>query len=354
MDVMPTDQLLQKLPSAVATNTAPDFVLFGIENMATYIKSGALMPIDDFWEKTGVDKSNFLDNVLEFSYIDGVQYGTPMQYNTVMLFWNKSLYRAAGLDPDKPPKTLKEMSEYAVKLTDSSKNQFGLALPADGATGLYPAFFWNNGGGVFDLATEKNELYSQSNIDTLTWLQDLVVNKKVSPKGLTGADADMMIQNAQLAMYMSGPWEINGLKNMGVDFGVAPIPAGATTQKAPAGGCDFVIPKGTSDEHRYAAYDFMRYWLTDANLKHWSQYAGFPVWSKTLLADNDIKSDSVLYAVSEATKIAQNYNIGYSKAKQVDYDVMIPLFEKVFSDSVSPEEALKEAAAKLDSVIMAK
>lgn len=348
MDIMPNDQLQQKLPAAIATGTAPDFVLFGVENIAPYVSNDSLEDISDFWDVTGVDKSNFLENVLELSHVDGKLYGTPMQYNVSYLYWNKDLFEAAGLDPEKAPATLDEMTEYAEKLTDTSKNQYGLALPT---SVTYMQFLWANGGDADDPQTNTNLLDSEENLGTLTWLQDLMVNKKVSPENITGPEADTMLQAGQIAMYMSGPWQINGLREQGINFGIAPCPAGSAGAFSPAGGCSYVIPKGTEESHKQAAYKFMQYWLTDDVLKEWSQKNGFPVWSKSLMEDPEIQNDEVLNSISKATEIGRSYNLGYALASQIDNDVMIPMFEKVMTGAATPEDALKEAVAAMDKVL---
>lgn len=348
MDIMPNDQLQQKLPAAIATNTAPDFVLFGVENIAPYVSNDSLEDISDFWDVTGVDKSNILENVLELSHVDGKLYGAPMQYNVSYLYWNKDLFKEAGLDPEKAPATMDELAEYAVKLTNPEKNQFGLALPT---SVTYMQFLWANGGDADDPDTNTNLLDSEENLKTLEWLQDLTVNKKVSPGSITGPEADTMLQAGQIAMYMSGPWQINGLRTQGIDFGIAPCVAGSAGAFSPAGGCSYVIPKGTEESHKLAAYKFMQYWLTDDVLKEWSQRNGFPVWSKTLMEDPEIQSDEVLSAISKATEIGRSYNLGYSLASQIDNDVMIPMFEKVMTGAATPEDALKEASAAMDSVL---
>ncbi len=348
MDIMPNDQLQQKLPAAIATGTAPDLVLFGVENIAPYVSNDSLEDISDFWDVTGVDKSNILENVLELSHVDGKLYGTPMQYNVSYLYWNKDLFREAGLDPEKAPETLDELAEYAEKLTDPSKNQFGLALPTNAT---YMQFLWANGGDADDPDTNSNLLDSEENLKTLEWLQDLTVNKKVSPNNITGSEADTMLQAGQIAMYMSGPWQINGLREQGIDFGIAPCAAGSAGAFSPAGGCSYVIPKGTEEDRRLAAYKFMQYWLTDDILKEWSQKNGFPVWSKTLMEDPEIKEDVVLNSISKATEIGRSYNLGYSLASQIDNDVMIPLFEKVMTGAATPEDALKEASEAMDRVL---
>lgn len=348
MDIMPNDTLQQKLPAAIATNTAPELVLFGVENLAPYVSNDSLEDISDFWETTGVDKNNFLENVTELSYVDGKLYGTPMQYNVSYLYWNKDLFEAAGLDPNTPPTTLEELADYAVKLTDPSKNQYGLALPTNAT---YMQFLWANGGDADDPNTNTNLLNSEANLKTLEWLQDLAVNKKVTPLNITGADADTMLQAGQIAMYMSGPWQINGLRTQGINFGIAPCVAGSAGAYSPAGGCSYVIPKGTDAAKKEAAYKFMKYWLTDEILKEWSQRNGFPVWSKTLAEDEDIKNDEVLNSISVATEIGRAYNLGYSLASQIDNDVMIPMFEKVINGGATPADALAEAVAAMDKVL---
>lgn len=348
MDIMPNDTLQQKLPAAIATQTAPDLVLFGVENLAPYVSNDSLEDISDFWDVTGVDKDNFLENVVELSYVDGKLYGTPMQYNVSYLYWNKDLFEAAGLDPETPPATMDELAEYAQKLTDPSKNQFGLAMPSNTT---YMQFLWANGGDADDPETNKNLLDSEENLQTLTWMQDLAVNKKVTPANVTGSDADAMLQAGQVAMYMSGPWQINGLREQGINFGIAPCVAGSAGAFSPAGGCSYVIPKGTDAAKKQAAYKFMKYWLTDEILKEWSQKNGFPVWSKTLAQDPEIQNDEVLNSISKATEIGRAYNLGYSLASQIDNDVMIPMFENVLTGAKTPEEALKDASEAMDTVL---
>lgn len=348
MAIMPNDQFQQKLPAAIATKTAPNMVLFGVEYMASYVKSNSLEDISDFWNTMKVNKSNYEDNVVTLSQVNGKQYGIPMQYNVSYLYWNKDLFKAAGLNPETPPATLDELATYAEKLTVPSKHQYGLLLPK-GAT--YPQFLWANGGDVDDPSSNKNLLNSDANLKTLEWLQNLTVNKKVTPKSITGSEADTMFQSGQGAMYMSGPWQINGLRSQGINFGVTSVPKGSSGAYSPAGGCAFEIPAGTDSVKKAAAYEFMKFWLSDDTLKIWSQKNGFPVWSKTLEQQSDIKSDKVLNAITQATKVGRSYNLGYSLSSQIDNDAVIPMFESVISGSAKPTDALAGAAKKLDTIL---
>ena len=129
------------------------------------------------------------------------------QYNLQYLYYNKDIFEAAGLDPETPPTTLDELKADAIACTDPSKNQYGIGFPQNYT--YYCEYLWANGGDVISTDGKENLLNSQENIDTLTWLQDMVVNEGVSPEGLTGADADTLFQAGQLAMYMSGPWTVS-------------------------------------------------------------------------------------------------------------------------------------------------
>ena len=70
------------------------------------------------------------------SQTGGKTWGIPFQRSTMVLYWNKELFKEAGLDPNKPPATWAEMLAFAQKLTkrDASGNvtQWGVQIPSSG------------------------------------------------------------------------------------------------------------------------------------------------------------------------------------------------------------------------------
>ena len=347
IDIMDNDTLQSKLPTAIATGTGPSFVLFGIEYINEYVGNDCLEDISDFWEATGTNEDNYYENVVAKSYVDGKLYGVPMQYNLQYLYYNKDLFEAAGLDPDAPPTTFDELEECAKALTDTSTGQYGLGLPTD--YGYYVQYLWGNGGDVVDTSTNENLLNSSENVATLEWLQDLY-EAGVSPQGVTAAEADTMFQSGQLAMCMAGPWNINALNELGMNYGITAIPAGSDGAYAAEGGCSYMLPKGADDEIREAVYKFMAYWLTDDVLKEWSTRNGFPVWSYSLLEDEEIKSNEILSDVSAASTIGRDWHLGYTYGSQIDNDVMKPMIEQVLAGN-DAATALEEASATLDTIL---
>ena len=77
-----------------------------------------MTPLDDFFEQTGADASNFSDASLQALQYQKVQMMIPMQVHSTFLYWNKDLFEAAGLDPETPPATWEEAAEYALKISD--------------------------------------------------------------------------------------------------------------------------------------------------------------------------------------------------------------------------------------------
>ena len=344
IDIMDNSTLQSKLPSAVASGTGPDFVLVGIEYLEEYVNNEILEPVDDFWETTGTNEDNYYENVVAKSYVGGTLYGVPMQYNLQYLYYNKDLFEAAGIES--APATFEELEETAKALTDAGNGQYGLACPTD--FGYYVQYLWGNGGDVINTETGENLLYSDANIATLTWLQQLAA--EVSPEGITSAEADTMFQAGQLAMCIAGPWNINILNSLGLNYGVAAMPAGSDGAYSGEGGCAYMIPKGTDDATKDAAYKFMAYWLTDDVLKEWSMRNGFPVWSYSLLTDADIQGNDVLSSVSEASSIGRDWHLGYEYGSQIDADVMIPMMENILLGGDVAEEVQK-ASDRMDEII---
>mgnify|MGYP000323325469 CR=1 FL=1 len=166
IDIMDNATLQSKLPTAVSTGTGPSFVLVGIEFLQQYAKNGLIEDISDFWDVTGVDKSNFYENVLAKSYIGDIQYGVPMQYNLQYLYYNKDIFEAAGLDPETPPTTLEALKADAIACTDATKHQYANGIPYDYA--YYCEYLRANSGDVISGGGTENRLNYQENLDTLT------------------------------------------------------------------------------------------------------------------------------------------------------------------------------------------
>jgi arabinogalactan oligomer/maltooligosaccharide transport system substrate-binding protein len=162
---------------------------------------------------------DYMDAALQGTTYDGVWYGYPVAIETYALFYNKDLVA-------EPPKNFDELIEFSKTFNDIKKNKYGFMMEASNFYYIY-SFMSGYGGYVFGSnGTDKNDigLNNDGSVDALKFHQSL---KEILP--LNTADINYDIKSAlfnegNLAFDIDGPWAIQGHKDAGVNFGIAPLP----------------------------------------------------------------------------------------------------------------------------------
>jgi multiple sugar transport system substrate-binding protein len=254
---------------ATAGGNPPDLAGMWAPQVASQADRDALTPLDEFMERDGISRDHWLPVYRDLSVVRGKMYAIPTTPTAMALHWNKALFRAAGLDPERPPRTLAELDELAHRLTrfDAEGNiiQMGF-LPYEPdwyVWGLGPWF----GGTLFD--GEKITANHPLNVAALDWVQSY--SRRYGPEKikrfLSGFGNFASPQNAffsgKLAMAFHGVWLDNYISQFapGLDYGVAPFP------RTPHGPENFsiadmdvlVIPAGVPPERREAAWQFLKF-----------------------------------------------------------------------------------------------
>lgn len=213
---------MQKLQTELASNTAPD--IFYLDSMPApqLMSSGVLEPLDDYIKKYNVDVNDFEPALLSAFQWDGKTYGLPKDFNTLALFYNKDMFKAAGIN--EPPKTWEELRDVAKKLTKDGVK--GLVLSADLAR--FDAFINQNGGSVYQ--DGKVTLNLPENAQALDFYVSLITKDKVAdtPQNMgEGWNGDAFAAK-KAAMAIEGGWMIPFLKEKAPDlnYGIAELPAG--------------------------------------------------------------------------------------------------------------------------------
>jgi len=209
---------------AVATGTTPDIGYVDNPNMQFLSSKGALLDITPYLaESKIVDPSKIYPGPLSTITWDGKIYGLPRGSNTLALYYNADMFKAAGLDPDKPPQTWQELYETAKKLTDPSKNVYGLAFSASGnEEGTFQFLPWAQSAGA-----DYDNIAADGAVKALELWQKIIDEKVASPDTLIRSQYDSTATfNAQnAAMAISGPWELPRMsKDAKFDFRVATLP----------------------------------------------------------------------------------------------------------------------------------
>ena len=125
-------ETLTKFIASYKTGTAPSLVQVYEVGTQAMLGSGAIIPVYEVPGMVGEtwDWAKYIIPIKNYYSKDGNMWSMPFNSSTAMLYYNKDLFSKAGLDPNKPPTTWKEVEEYGKKLRDSGvKNVLSFGWP---------------------------------------------------------------------------------------------------------------------------------------------------------------------------------------------------------------------------------
>ncbi|MBI5863159.1 MAG: ABC transporter substrate-binding protein [Planctomycetes bacterium] len=263
---------------AAAGGDPPDIAGIFDRYVPTYADRGALLPLEEFVAQAGIPLADFKPIWLDICRYDGRLYALPSTPYTIALFYNRRLFREAGLDPDRPPQTTAELIDYAVRLTkfDPSKKdritQLGFTL-SPAMLGwwhwIWPYFF---DGSLWD--GQRATIDAPATHAAMQWIQDFrnrvgneaALRFEASCGAIDSAQNPFL--NGSLAMVFQGPWLANWARVYApeLDYGVAAFPSVTTERRHVFASEDvFVIPRGA--KHIHEAMIFLSFALRQDTLE---------------------------------------------------------------------------------------
>lgn len=289
-----TGNIGQKALIAIAGGTPPDLVGLWNFNVPAYAESGAILRLDEMAAKEGMSLDQYRRGVQQVMTVGGVKSGDPRRWygvvntaGTLAMYYNKKLFAEAGLDPERPPRTIEELESAHAKLT--KRDESGRIVQTGflhGEPGWW-SWLWGYhfGASVFDEAAEKVTIDRPEHRAAYEWMQRTVRGfRPLSEPGQEPATDKQAAealesfrqgfgnyntpQNAflagKVAMEIQGPWLANMVEEFapGLDYGVAPMPcaAGVYDEKNPVALVDtdvLCIPRGA--KHPEAAMKFVAF-----------------------------------------------------------------------------------------------
>ena len=144
------DDVVSEAMRAYSTDQAPDIIAVDNPEHALFAARGAFLDLTAMLEKSSVIKpENYFPGPLASTMWKGKHYGVPKATNTIALYYNKDMFKAKGLDPEKPPQTWAELMDAARKLTDPAANVYGIAFSAKASEeGTFQFLPWAQMGGA--------------------------------------------------------------------------------------------------------------------------------------------------------------------------------------------------------------
>ncbi|MCG8491836.1 MAG: extracellular solute-binding protein, partial [Sneathiellales bacterium] len=138
------DARIKALAALKSGKPAQLSVMFSID-VHELMDLDAIVPFDEVVSTDEEKKwlSSFYGPLMQNGKVDGKTWGVPFQRSTIVMYYNKDLFRKAGLDPEKAPSNWEELVSMGKKLT--KEGQWGAMIPSTG----YP--YW-----MFGALTKQN------------------------------------------------------------------------------------------------------------------------------------------------------------------------------------------------------
>ncbi len=200
------NEYFTQLQTRIAGGKAPDCFDLNYENFVSYARKGVLLDLGPLLKAGGFDRTTLDERALAAFSADGLQYGLPASFSTVLLFYNKDLFDKAGLAYPTSSWTWKEEQVAAEKIRALGKDYWGL---------IHPVHFWEfykttrqNGGSLLSADGKKFSVDTPQNVETLGFMVDRIRKSNVMPSDaqMGGAGEWDMFKTGRLGMLVTGIW----------------------------------------------------------------------------------------------------------------------------------------------------
>ena len=336
------------LLTAISSGEVPDVARLDIAWVSEFADQGALVQLDGNMPGFEDIIKDTFPGPLSTNLWKDHYYGLPLDTNTQVLLWNKSVFEEAGISA--PPATMEEFADIACTVNRSaSETRYGYA---QGGTYFWaPApIFYAMGGKVTDegITTATGYVNSPESVAAFTMLKDLYDQGCMSPNLLGGGIAtDAGHAEGTYAMIIDGPWMVDIYKNNYPDFDVnfAPIPTGPQgTTSSVVGGEDVVILEGSQNQD--AAMKWAAYLLSPEAQKMMAEVGQMPTLVSLV---GDPAMPSYFGVFQEQLKTAQA-RVPHPKWGDMD-NAINNAYQRILKGEQTPQEALDQAAEEINALL---
>ncbi|MCI3926880.1 ABC transporter substrate-binding protein [Paenibacillus sp. TRM 82003] len=359
------DEALNKLKTTLGTDEGPTMMQVYEIGSRFMIDTGAVQPVQKFVDADGYDLSQLEENILGYYTFDNQLYSLPFNTSNPILYYNKDMFKAAGLDPENPPKTYEEVAEAAKALTKDGK--FGVSFALYGW--FMEQFHANAGVEYVDNGNGRDAMATASLVNgdlavkTMEWWKGMVDEGTALNLGRKTSDTKAAFAAGQVAMTLDSTAGLRGYVDavggkFEVGTGFLPKPADAKDGGVIVGGASLWMLNNRPEAEQQAAWEFMKFLTSPEQQAWWHVNTGyFPItkaaYDLDLVKQNAEKFPQFQTAVDQlhSTKLniaTQGAVMGvFPEARQLVETAM----EEAVNGAKSPKDALDAAAAEISKKI---
>lgn len=353
-----TDELLQKLAASFAGNDSPD-ISYTYGSWASQLeRSGRTLDLRAEVANPDTHWGEFTPAARRTAQPTGGKViGFPAVVDNISLFYNKTVFDAAGVAYPTADWNWADFRRAAKALTDRNSQTYGYGYSVSGSEEttwqMWP-HLWQNGGSILTHNGKQAAFDSKAGVDALKFMRAMAVTDKSVYLDQTDTKFAQLFESDRIGMITSGPWELSALKTAGTSYGVVRLP-GTDGDHQTVSGPDLWTLFDNHDVNRaYWAKDFTK-WLTSpaqderfnvavGNLPLRPSEADSPAFRKQVKA---LPGFDVIQANSANAKQVRPTLPGYNGLSEAFGDAV----SRVLQGDGEPAEALRQATVAADKAL---
>ncbi len=320
----------------------PDVVIIDNPDHASYSAMGIFADITDKLANWP-DLAQYFPGPLNSARLNGRLYGLPFGSNTLALYYNEDMLKAAGV---KPPKTWDELKSVSLKLTRGNVHGFAISsLQNEEGTFGFLCFLWGSGNTSF-------QINNANGIRALTLMKDLVSSGAMPKEAMNWTQGDVMNQfiSGNLAMMVNGPWQIPTMRQQAptLKWNVALLPVGSKPA-SDLGGENFAVVKGPNVDEAVA---FLKFVASPAEMKTYINKFGY-IASRKDVAATQFTSDPLNDPINKVfvQQLASAQPRGPHPRWPEISDAISLAFNEAMTGVATPAAAAAKAQKTIDAIV---
>ena len=340
--------------------------VFEVGTATMMAAEGAIYPVYELMADAGepFDPADYLASVTGY-YTDteGNMLSMPFNSSTPVLYYNKDVFKEAGLDPEAPPQTWPELAEAAKTIIDSGAATCGFTtgwqswVQLENFSALHDASFASkaNGFGGFDTELAFNSPLHVTHVQSLAdWKKDGVFKY-----GGRRSDSAPLFYSGECAMYMNSSAAYAGVSANAKDFefGVGMLPYWPQVDGAPQnsiiGGATLWVLQGRPEDEYKGVAKFFSYLSSPEVQAWWHQATGYlPITSasyelskKQGFYDENPGTDTSIKQMTLNPPTENSKGLRLGNFVQIR-DIINEELETVWAGEKTAKEALDRAVAR--------
>ena len=355
VDVSDWDSYWTKLNTLIAGGTPPDVFAMDAPLFLDWQSRGALLNLQPYIDANPGFLDGFYPQTLAaYKTADGY-FGLPRDFQTIVLFYNKNMFDAAGVAYPTADWAYDDLLAAAKQLTLDTNNdgkieQYGFWSDTWDMELLWSEAIWAYGGDIINADHTRTLIGEGGARDGWKYIDSLYKEGVMPTPTASGEFGGDLFQSGMAAMTTIGHWAVPGYVQAGVNFNVAQMPSGPASRATSVNSAGFVVAKDSKNPD--ASFEFIKFALSEAGQKRLAELGfAIPVLKSVAESDAYLKQpgdlDQRVFLDSVTFARMKPVFKGYEEWAGVVGDGLIP----VFDGEAELDTTLDEVVVSADEVL---